>query len=79
MEPEILDGETVYVCRCDEIASGETGIFLLNGESLCKKLVCEKGETYLVSENPAYQPIHILESDDLKAVGRVMKKRNTEE
>lgn len=72
MEPVIHDGQIVYVKRQDEIASGEIGIFLLNGESLCKKLVSENGKIFLASINPRYAAIPILASDDLKFVGKVL-------
>ncbi len=72
MEPKIHDGDLVYVKRCQEIFPGEVGIFLLNGESLCKKWERRGGEVYLCSLNPAYDPIHVLETDDLKLVGKVI-------
>ena len=78
MEPLFSDSDLVYVEKCREIASGEIGIFLLNGESLCKKYEVWQGETHLVSVNPAYEPIHVLESDDLKLVGRVITERGSE-
>jgi SOS-response transcriptional repressor LexA len=72
MEPLIADGQTVRVRRADEIGSGEVGIFLLNGESLCKKYVRQNGETRLESINPRYAPIPVLETDELKLVGTVV-------
>ena len=73
MEPVIQSGETVFVARVPQIQPGEIGIFLLNGESLCKKLEVKEGEVYLSSINPAYAPIRVLETDDLKLVGKVLK------
>ncbi len=72
MEPLIADGQTVRVRRTDEIRSGEVGVFLLNGESLCKKYVRQNGETRLESINPRYAPIPVLETDELKLVGTVV-------
>ncbi len=72
MEPLLCDGDVVYVEQTEEIRPGEIGIFLLNGESLCKKYTVKDNETYLVSLNPEYAPIHVLESDGIKLVGRVI-------
>ena len=72
MEPFLSDGDLVYVDECKNLSPGEIGIFILNGESLCKRLIARDGETYLASLNPKYEPIHILDTDDLKLVGRVI-------
>ena len=72
MEPEFINGQTVWVRQQRSLMTGEIGIFLLNGESLCKKFEIRDGESYLVSFNPAYPPIHVLETDDVKLVGKVL-------
>ena len=78
MEPLFCDGDLVYIEQCEDLPSGKVGVFLLNGESLCKKYEIRDGETYLVSYNPAYAPIHVLDSDDLKLVGRVITSSESE-
>ena len=75
MEPLIGNGDLVYVEKCEELRNGEIGIFVLNGESLCKKYSVKEDGTYLVSLNPNYKPIHVLESDRLFLVGRVILSR----
>ena len=72
MEPFFSDGDIAYVTRASEIASGEIGVFLLNGESYCKKYVSENGRTALVSLNPAYEPIRVLDTDEIRLVGKVV-------
>ena len=73
MEPLFSDGDLAYVKKCSEIPVGEIGIFVLNGESLCKQLTKgEDGNTYLRSLNIRYEPILILESDELHLAGRVL-------
>ncbi len=72
MEPLLKDGDVVYVERVPSLSSGQIGIFLLNGESLCKQYVVKEGNVFLTSLNPKYDPIPILESDDLRLVGKVM-------
>ena len=74
MEPLIADRSVVWVQKTQELSDGEIGIFLLNGESLCKKLGHDGEECILVSANSAYSPIRVLETDDLKVVGRVLLK-----
>ncbi len=72
MEPTISDGSVVWVKRQDSLNVGEIGIFILNGESLCKKYDVSNGVYSLVSVNKKYHPIEILESDDLRFVGKVI-------
>lgn len=72
MEPVIRDGEIVFVRTASEIGEGEVGIFLLNGESLCKKFHRDGSTVTLVSFNEKYRPIPVLETDDLKLVGKVL-------
>ena len=72
MEPLLSDGDVAYVARASQLTSGQIGVFLLNGESLCKKYVSEDGRVRLVSLNPAYEPIPVLDTDELRLVGRVV-------
>lgn len=72
MEPTIKNNCVVWVQRQDTVDIGSTGIFVLNGESLCKKLDFRNGKCLLTSINPAYLPIEVLESDDLRVVGKVL-------
>ncbi|MBR3837827.1 MAG: helix-turn-helix domain-containing protein [Clostridia bacterium] len=72
MEPRFFDGDLVYVEKTKELRSGQIGIFILNGESLCKMYTVKDSETYLYSLNTCYEPIHVLESDRLELVGRVL-------
>ncbi len=73
MEPVFSDGDIAYVVRTEEIRSGEIGVFLLNGESYCKKFTEEAGRVTLVSLNPAYEPIDVLDTDELRLVGKVVR------
>ena len=51
MEPYIRDGSIVYVNR-DPMASGDVGIFCVDGEMLCKQYVRDRlGMVYLFSLN----------------------------
>lgn len=76
MEPEIPDGITVFVRSAPSIDPGRIGIFVLNGEAYCKKLIVDKTQRQirLVSLNPAYQDIIVSESDVCRTVGQVIGK-----
>ena len=53
MEPWIADGATVLVRRCP-IASGDVGLFFVDGDMKCKQYVADGfGNVYLVSLNRA--------------------------
>lgn len=72
MEPDIRDGETVWVRRAETLESGAIGIFSLNGQGFCKKLVREKTGAALVSLNPKYPPMAITAVSDLRVFGEVV-------
>lgn len=74
MAPDIQDGGTVFVQSRATIEPGQIGIFVLNGEAFCKKLIVdrEKGQVRLSSLNPAYKDRIIEECDDFRTVGLVL-------
>jgi phage repressor protein C with HTH and peptisase S24 domain len=73
MEPVFTNGQMVWVERCDSVNDGEIGLFSLNGSAFIKKFRLTKNGAELVSLNPAYKPIRILEGDSLYTFGRVLK------
>lgn len=72
MEPVIGDNEIVFVKFQPHLLGDQIGIFVLNGEAFCKRLEYRGGEAYLCSFNPKYSPIHILPTDNLRIIGRVL-------
>ena len=56
----------------DNDSYGEIGIFFYNGNAYCKKLLCNKKGTYLISLNDKYEPIEIAEGSTFKTFGRVV-------
>lgn len=74
MAPDIRNGSTVFVQSRASIEPGQIGIFVLNGDAFCKKLVVdrEKGQVRLVSMNSAYEDRIIEECDDFRTVGLVL-------
>ena len=57
---------------CFKLNDGEIGIFYYNGNAYCKKLLCNKKGTYLISLNDKYEPIEIAEGETFKTFGRVV-------
>ena len=74
MEPNIPDGCTVFVQSRSTIEPGKIGIFLLNGEARCKKLMVDRGKNQirLVSFNPAFEDRIIEECDDFRTMALVL-------
>ena len=66
MEPVYHDGDTLLIEMTEEIQPGDTGIFLVNGESYIKKL----GDQELISLNPKYKNIPL--DEDSYCLGKVL-------
>lgn len=74
MEPEFMNNEIAWVAKQNTVASGEIGIFSLNGEAYIKKLSDTEEGVYLISLNDKYAPIPIGENDRLDVLGKVVGK-----
>lgn len=72
MKPVICDGDIVFVKFQPQVLTGQTGIFVLNGEAYCKKLEYRAERPCLCSFNPAYSPIFIKPTDELRVIGKVL-------
>jgi SOS-response transcriptional repressor LexA len=72
MEPDIRDGQTVWVRRSETLANGRIGIFSLDGQGFCKKLVQRQDGVFLISINPEYPPMRITPERDLRVFGEVL-------
>ncbi len=74
MEPEIQNGQIVWVETKPSIENGQIGIFILNGEAFCKKLEINlnRKSISLISLNKNYKPIDVSDHDELRTVGRVL-------
>ena len=68
MEPMFRHGQEVYVEHTPDLAIGEIGLFVVNGNGYIKQLQ----EGYLHSLNPEYDDIQLHESDAARIVGRVL-------
>lgn len=76
MEPYIRDGSVVYVNR-DPLASGDVGIFCVDGDMLCKQYVRDRlGMVYLLSLNRSRSDADVVLPRDsgrsLVCFGRVL-------
>lgn len=72
MMPKINDGDVVWVREQETLEPNEIGVFVLNGDALCKKLVSVSGRFFLRSLNDKYRDIPIGEDDTLKVIGKVL-------
>jgi DNA polymerase V len=67
----IFPGDMLIVDKSISPQSGSIIIALYQGEFTVKRLVIEKGQGYLKSENPAYPTIAITQVDDFEIWGTV--------
>lgn len=72
MMPSINDGDVVWVREQQTLEPNEIGVFVLNGDALCKKLVSVSGRFFLRSLNEKYKDIPVGEDDNLKVIGKVL-------
>jgi len=74
MSPTIPSGSIVFVKAMPAIESGQVGIFYLNGEGFCKRLVVdhEQMSIRLESDNEKYKAMKISSDDDLRTYGEVL-------
>jgi SOS-response transcriptional repressor LexA len=74
MEPTIKDNSIVFVQRTDELHDGEIGIFVVDGNVMCKRLRKEGNKRWLQPDNDAeeHNPILLTEETACYCQGRVL-------
>lgn len=74
MEPTITDGCIVFVKQVDELNEGEIGIFLVDGNIMCKRYCVESGEKWLRPDNESseFKSIRIKEGVNCLLQGKVL-------
>lgn len=72
MEPRFVDGQIVFVQSTRQVENGEIGIFFLNGNAYCKKMMSTRDGNFLISLNKEYTPIPIRKQDSFLVFGRVV-------
>lgn len=73
MEPLIQDGETLYIRQQNRVEDGDIGIFWYDGCVYVKKQEHRSDELYLISLNPKYNPIKIID-ESIHCFGKVLNK-----
>ena len=68
MTPLYPDNSIVLVHKTEILNNGDIGIFYLNGEQYCKKIIGNQ----LISINPDYKPIDINNLDYFRILGKVV-------
>ncbi len=74
MEPDIPDGCTAFVRPTPAVEPGEIGIFVLDGQAYCKKLIADRRarKAKLRSLNPKYADIVVDDETRLRTLGKVL-------
>ena len=72
MQPMFQDQQIIYVHHQETLDDGELGIFVLDGQVFCKKLMKNKKGTALISLNKKYDPIPVNEFNSLTVLGKVL-------
>lgn len=80
MEPRIKDGDVVIVRKQEDVADGEIGVVLVNGEdAVCKKIKKTPEGVMLISNNPKYDPLYFTAAEVLSlpvtVLGKVVELR----
>ena len=74
MEPTIEDNSIVFVQRADELHDGDIGVFVVDGNVMCKRLREDDGKRWLQPDNDAeeYAPVMLTEETVCYCQGRVL-------
>ena len=72
MSPRFADGQIVWARKAEQAENGEIVLCVLNEQGYCKKLKYDADGVYLVSLNPAYEPIPVQENDEFRIAGVVV-------
>lgn len=72
MYPRFLDRQVVWIREQPSVENGEIGIFYYQGDSYIKKLEIRTDGLYLISINPNYKPIRVVDMDSFRVFGKVV-------
>lgn len=73
MEPDIKNGQLIYVKECPDVENGAIAIVEVDGAVTCKKVYKWNDHIELQSLNTAYEPI-IITAGNFRILGKVIKK-----
>ena len=71
MEPDIKNGQLIYVKECSDVENGAIAIVEVDGAVTCKKVYKWKDHIELHSLNTTYQPI-IITAGNFRILGKVI-------
>ena len=72
MYPRFTDKQVVWIHEQLAVDNGEIGIFYYQGDSYIKVLGRDKEGLRLLSINPDYEPIEIIDTDSFRVFGKVI-------
>ena len=74
MEPTIEDGDVILVKSAEELENKSIGLFVVNGNVMCKRLIKRGKGTFLVPDNTSgkYEEINLKKVDSYKLLGKVL-------
>lgn len=72
MEPDIKNGQLIYVKECPDVENGAIAIVEVDGAVTCKKVYKWNDHIELQSLNTAYEPI-IITAGNFRILGKVIK------
>ncbi len=74
MEPTIEDGAVIFVKPTEELENKSIGLFVVNGNVMCKRLIKRGKGTFLVPDNTSgeYEEINLKKVDSYKLLGKVL-------
>ena len=80
MEPRIREGDVIIIRRQDDCESGDIVAVLINGdEATCKRIKKTPEGIYLISNNPAYDPLYFSNKQinelPVRLIGKVVELR----
>lgn len=76
MEPEYHDGDYIFVKLSYDIADGDIGVFILDGDAYIKELRVDEEGAFLHSLNPQYRDKPITAESNFRIVGEVVGRYN---
>lgn len=74
MEPTIKDGSIVFVKKTEELQDGDVGIFVVDGNVMCKRFKKDQKKTWLQPDNVQEKFTSIFLTDDIDCIiqGKVL-------
>lgn len=73
MVPTFLPNDVVYIRQQDDVEDGQIAVVIIDDSATLKHVYHQPGGLLLISDNPAYSPMHISaeEHEYLKILGKV--------